>query len=185
MTITKDDASQALSEIDAARGRVWQAKAYSHASPFLIIWGAVWMVADGLTQFEPTWGLSWLVCIALGAIASTVVGASFSRQPDADRRVGGWRQFATWLVVVAFIISLFFVIPVSSNREVHSIFGLVFGFIYLGMGLWIGWRLAALGVALVALTLAGFYAVGAWYALYMGLVSGGALVLGGLWLRRL
>ena len=46
MTITKDDAAQALGEIDAARSRVWQTKAYGYASPFLIIWGLVWMVAD-------------------------------------------------------------------------------------------------------------------------------------------
>ena len=184
MTITKDDATQALSEIDAAQGRVWQAKAYGRASPFLIIWGAVWMVADGLNQFEPGWGLTWPACIGLGVIASTLVGASFSRRTDAEW-AGGWRQFTSWLVVMAFIVSLFFVIPVTSNREIHSIFGLVFGFIYLGMGLWIGWRLAALGVALVALTLIGFYAIDAWYSLYMGLVSGGALILGGLWLRRI
>jgi hypothetical protein len=184
MTITKDDASQALSEIDAAQVRVWQAKAYSRAAPFLIIWGAVWMVADILTQFEPGWGLSWPACILLGVVASFVVGAGFSRRPDADR-AGGWRQMASWLVVMAFIVTLFFVIPVTSNREIHSIFGLVFGFIYIAMGLWIGWRLAALGVVLAVLTLTGFYGVGAWYPLYMGLVSGGALVLGGLWLRRL
>ena len=72
----------------------------------------------------------------------------------------------------------------TSGREVHSVFGLVFGFIYWSSGIWTGWRMAALGVALVALTLVGFYAVRGWYSLYMGVVSGGALILGGLWLRR-
>ena len=76
-------------------------------------------------------------------------------------------------------------IPVTSAKETHSVFGLLFGCLYVGMGIWTGWRLIALGVALVALTLVGFYAIGPWYSLYMGVVSGGALVLGGLWLRKL
>ena len=67
----------------------------------------------------------------------------------------------------------------------HSIFGLVFGCIYVAMGLWMGWRLAALGAVLVALTLIGFYLIGPWYPAFMGLVSGGALLLGGLWLRKI
>jgi hypothetical protein len=86
---------------------------------------------------------------------------------------------------MGFIVALFFIVPVTSNREVHSIFGLVFGFLYVGFGLWTGWRLIVLGGALVALTLFGFYGVGHWYSLYMGLVGGGALLLGGLWFRRI
>jgi hypothetical protein len=77
------------------------------------------------------------------------------------------------------------VIPVTSGIEIHSIFGIVFGFLYMGFGLWMGWRILALGAALTVLTLVGFYEVRAWYGLYMGLVSGGALILGGFWLRRL
>jgi hypothetical protein len=64
----------------------------------------------------------------------------------------GWRAGATWTLVMAMVLSLFLVVPVTSGREVHSIFGLVFGFIYILIGLWIGWRPAALGGALVTLT---------------------------------
>jgi hypothetical protein len=183
MTISRDEAAQALGEIEAARSRFWQAKSYGYAAPFLIIWGLVWMVADLTLQFEPTWGLAWPVAASLGTVASLVAGVSLPR-PKADR-ARGWRNLGATLVVAGFFVALLNVIPITSGAEVHSIFGLVFGFLYMGAGLWLGWRLFALGAALAVLTLIGFFAVHEWYALYMGLVSGGALVLGGLWLRKL
>jgi hypothetical protein len=187
VTISKDDAGQALRDIAAASGRVREAKGYGYASPFLVIWGLVWMIADALTQFEPGWTMAWPLCIAVGAAACLVASFNLTRLANFPGETAGrWRYFAVWFVVMGFLVALFLVIPVTSGREVHSIFGLVFGCIYVAMGVWTGWRLAALGLALAALTLVGFYAAPAgWYALYMGLVSGGALVLGGLWLRRL
>ena len=182
MTITRDEASQALGEIDAADGRVKQARAYARVAPFLIIWGLVWMACDLANQFAPRLDWAWLAGIAVGTVASFVAGFSLSKSRTGD---GDWRNFVVWLVVMGFIAALFFIVPVTSGREVHSIFGIVFGFIYLGMGLWTGWRLLALGAALVVLTFVGFYEIGAWYSLYMGLVSGGALLLGGLWLRKI
>ena len=186
MTITKDEASEALGEINAASGRARQMRGYNRAAPFLILWGAVWMACDLTNQFEPRWWPAWPIGALAGTIASTVLGMSLLREaPEHGEQAGGWRHMATWLLVIAFIVSLFLVIPVTSVREVHSIFGLVFGFIYVGVGIWGGWRMTVLGAALIALTLVGFYAIGVWYSLYMGLVSGGALILGGLWLRKI
>jgi len=184
MTITKDAAAQALGEIDAARSRVFEAKGYANASPYLIIWGAVWMFADLAVQFAPARpaGYAWPIAIALGVIASIAAGFI---QPKASNSTAMWRMILTWFVVAGFFVSLFLVIPVISGIEVHSIFGIVFGFLYMGVGLWMGWRMFALGAALAVLTLIGFYEVRAWYGLYMGLVSGGALILGGLWLRKI
>jgi len=186
MTITREEATQALGEIDAAAGRAAEFKNYAHIAPFLILWGVVWMVCDLLIQFEPRWGLTWPIGAGLGVLASIVIGCGLPRDGvTAAERAMGWRHMASWMLVLVFIVALLQVIPITSPREVHSVFGLVFGFLYLGVGLWTGWRMAILGVALIVLTFVGFYAVGAWYALYMGLVSGGALILGGLWLRKI
>jgi hypothetical protein len=182
MTITKDDASQALSEIDAARSRLLQVKTYGRASPFLIIWGLVWMAADLAGQFEPRWTLAWPIGVLVGTIASFAAGFLL---PRSAAEPGAWRSFALWFVIFGFIVTLFLVVPVTGGVEVHSVFGLFFGFLYMGFGLWMGWRILALGAALVALTLIGYFEVKAWYFLYMGLVSGGALLLGGLWLRKI
>jgi hypothetical protein len=185
MTISKDDAARALGEIDQARGRLHETIAYQHASPYLILWGLVWLVADALNQFAPSFGYAWPICVVVGIIASFAVGAVVRPKGLPGQAGAGWRQAATWIAVMCMVVSLFLVVPVTSEREVHSVFGLVFGFIYVVIGVWAGWRLAALGLALVALTLVGFYAVHGWYPLFMGVVAGGALILGGLWLRRL
>jgi hypothetical protein len=185
MTITREEATRALGEVDAAAGRAAEFKTYAHMAPFLMLWGAVWMVCDLLVQFEPRWEFSWPVGAVLGVLASIVIGFSLPRDGvTAAERATGWRQMGSWMLVLVFLFALFQVIPVTSGREIHSVFGLVFGFLYLGVGLWTGWRMVALGLALIVLTFIGFYAIGAWYALYMGLVSGGALILGGFWLRR-
>jgi hypothetical protein len=185
MSITKDDASQALSDIDAAAGRATEFKTYARIAPFLMIWGAVWMVCDLMTQFAPQWTAAWAIGVGAGTLASIGLGVFMPKQnATAAQRATSWRHTVSWLLVIAFVVALFQVIPLTSNREVHSVFGLVFGFVYVGLGLWTGWRMAALGVALISLTLIGFYAVGHWYWLYMGLISGGALFVGGLWLRR-
>jgi hypothetical protein len=185
MPISKDEAAQALGEVAAARGRLWQAVAYDRSSPFLILWGLVWLAADLITQFEPAWRWTWPIAVVLGMIPSFAIGLSFRKARTGDAPAPtSWRNFVVWWVVLAFVLALFAVLPPATGRQVHSVFGLLFGFLYVGMGLWMGWRLAALGAALVVLTLAGYFFVGAWYPAYMGLVAGGALVLGGLWLRR-
>src|SRR5580658_1361527 len=50
---------------------------------------------------------------------------------------------------------------------------------------WLGWRLFMIGLAATLLILLGYYGIHSHYFLYMGCVSGGALMAGGLWLRRL
>ena len=186
MSMTKGAAAQALHEIAAARGRVWRAMAYGYAAPYLVIWGFVWLGANLVSQFAPRLTLTWIVADLLGLAASFAVGFAMVRSPSGrfERAGGGWRNLGVWLLVLAFLVALVLVVPITNARQAHTVVGVTFGFIYLGMGLWMGWRLAVVGGALVALTLLGFYQVHAWYPLYMGLVGGGALILGGVWLRR-
>lgn len=187
MTITRDDAAQALSEVEAARGRALRAGAYAQASPFFIIWGLVWLVADTVAQFEPSFPYTWLIASALGAVAHLAVSFRQRSQPAPARaaaRLAGWRNLGLGLLLVAFFVSLFLVIRATTLREIHSVYGLVFGFLYAAVGMWVGRRVLALGLALMILTLVGFFGVGAWYLLYMGVVTGGSLIVGGLWMRR-
>ncbi len=186
MTIDRNDAAQALGDIEAARDRVKQVRTYGNTSPFLILWGLVWLIADVTTQFAPTFGYTWPICLVVGTLASIAAGFLLPREVTGPGQHSyGLRYFASWGVVMLFVVTLFLVVPVTSWKETHSVFGLVFGAIYIAMGIWVGWRMTVLGVALMALTLFGFYEIGAWYPLYMGVVAGGALVVGGLWLRKI
>ena len=52
------------------------------------------------------------------------------------------------------------------------------------VGLWVGYAFVAIGLGISALTLIGYFFVGYWFPLWMAVVNGGGLVLGGLWMRR-
>ena len=47
-----------------------------------------------------------------------------------------------------------------------------------------GYAFVAIGLSIIALTLAGYFLAGDWFDLWMAFVNGGGLMLGGLWMRR-
>ena len=51
-------------------------------------------------------------------------------------------------------------------------------------GLWFGYAFVALGLAISALTLVGYFFIGNWLEPWMAVVNGGGLIAGGLWMRR-
>ena len=66
----------------------------------------------------------------------------------------------------------------------ETIPGLVAGVIYTLIGVWRMTRYVWIGVSLFAATLVGFFWFPMWLAFWMAAAGGGALILGGLWLRR-
>jgi hypothetical protein len=59
-----------------------------------------------------------------------------------------------------------------------------FMMVYTIVGLWFGYAFVAIGVGITALTLIGYFFAGDWFNLWMAVVDGGGLILGGLWMRR-
>ena len=62
---------------------------------------------------------------------------------------------------------------------------LYFMMFYCIAGLWFGTIFIVIGLAMTALTLVGYFFVGAAFLLWMAVVNGGGLILGGLWMRRI
>ena len=54
----------------------------------------------------------------------------------------------------------------------------------MGLAMGNGMRLIATGIALAVLTLVGFFAFPALFSLWMAVVGGTALILGGVWMLR-
>jgi hypothetical protein len=69
-------------------------------------------------------------------------------------------------------------------RESEAFWPTLFMFGYAIAGLWLGPALVAIGLAITALTVAGYLWIDAWFDLYLALVAGGGLILCGLWMRR-
>jgi hypothetical protein len=68
--------------------------------------------------------------------------------------------------------------------QINAFISLFWTFAYMVAGIWIGWRLAAIGLVASAAILFAYVALEQHYFLVAGLAGGGSLILGGLWLRR-
>jgi hypothetical protein len=191
MNIDKKEAAVALAAIDAADARSTQLQRYRRFAPFLILWGSIWLLANTLSDLAPIQsGPIWLALTLLGATASFWLGW---RQHAANKDNGiprtrtdqGWRWMLCFLVAIAFQVAALAVLPAADGRQQDTFFSMFWTFLYMAIGAWTGWRLIIIGLAATLLILLGYYGVHSHYFLYMGCVSGGALIAGGLWLRRL
>jgi hypothetical protein len=83
-----------------------------------------------------------------------------------------------------FAVSVIAVMQPHDPRQTGAFFPLLIAAGYGVFGSFGAPRVLALGAALAALTLAGFFTLRDIFSLYMAVVGGGGLILGGLWLRR-
>jgi hypothetical protein len=180
-SIDPQEAAAALSDIDSVVRRVRQSTIYHLASLFLIMWGAL-VFAGYLGSF--LWprasGYLWIAVDATGIAGWSLISAF------AHAR-SGMRTFDIRMLL-AFLLFLAFGIFCSwlghfSPRQMGTFWPVYFMLFYTVAGLWIGWAFVAIGLGIIALTLVGYFFVGA-FDLWMAFVNGGGLILGGLWMRR-
>ena len=70
------------------------------------------------------------------------------------------------------------------GRQTAAFVPLVVATSYVLGGIWWGTRFVVAGIVLAALTLGGFFLLTEHFLLWMAVVGGAALLVGGLWLRR-
>lgn len=177
--ITREDASTALDDIDSTMERTRRGLGYRVAAPHLFIWGVIWLLGYGLTAIRPEMHLHWPALVIIGVIASGVAGA---RNGDVPR--GGWKFAASVCLATGFFVALFAILPPLDSRQIGIIFPLVIGALYGGVGIWANQtKLALTGLAVGLIALAAYFLLPAWFDAIMAIVGGGALVLGGMWMR--
>jgi hypothetical protein len=191
MEIKKSEAAVALTAIEAAGARSTQLQRYRRFAPFLVLWGIIWLLANGASELAPYHsGTAWLSLSLLGAGVSFWLGrrqhTAFDVDSAASARPGQGRRWALcFLVVVAFLTAAIAVLSPVDARQEDTFISMFWTFLYMAIGAWTGRRLFTIGLLATLLILLGYYGVHNHYFLYMGCVSGGALIAGGLWLRRL
>lgn len=189
MNVTRDEAAKALGDIDKATSKVIELKGYHHGAPHFIVWGFVWLLANSITQFWPDYAqVAWLSLLAVGMIASTVIGilqarsakpgAASSTSPGMGRKMG-----MTSGVIFVFIFCLMLIAQPQTSRQANAMISILFPFLYMCGGIWSGWRLFAIGFFTAAAILFGYFYVKDWFDLWMAVFAGGSLIAGGLWLR--
>lgn len=179
MTISREDAAAALRDVESVKTRAVTAHSYRVASGHLILWGLIWLAANLASWLLPQVNASyfWLALCPVGAIGGVLIG----------RRVEGkanWRVLAALGFVMAFATAVFSIADFQNGRQYEAFMCLLVALLYMFMGLWVGARFVGIGLVVTLATVVGFYALYEVFYLWMGLVGGGALLVGGLWLRR-
>ena len=186
MTVTKGDALSALHDVETAERRSQILFGYGLASPHLLLWGVLWIVAGAVGTLSPAnTGIGWAAVDAVGLAGSTCLFAAQARRCGKDGdRLRLFRYLGTVAALAAFVgLTLMLFAPVS-GAEVQMLITLLVAAAYAIAGCWVGLRYAAVGVALAALAVGVFHLAPAQLPSILPFAGGGALIVGGLWMRR-
>ena len=186
MSVSKDEASSAPHDIETAKHRSRTLFGYSLASPYLLMWGVLWLIAGVVGSVSPAHtGIGWGAVDMVGLVgnAGLMVRQAW-RCGERSERVRLLRCFGTAAVLVAFIgLTLMVFAPVTGG-EILMLFTLLVAAGFTIAGCWSGLRYAAVGVALGGLSVGVFVLAPAYLNLIVPFAGGGALILGGVWMRR-
>lgn len=183
MSIDRQQAASALSDIDSIVRRVRQSRIYNLASLMLIMWGALVFAGNVASFIWPRYaGYVWIAVNATGIAGSFAISAF--GYPRTGVRTFDVRMLAAFLLFIAFGIFCSFGLAHFTPRQLGAFWPIYFMLVYTIAGLWAGYAFVAIGLGITALTLIGYFFVGSWFEPWMAVVNGGGLMLGGLWMRR-
>jgi hypothetical protein len=182
-TIDSKQATEALNEIDDIVRRVRQSRIYNVASLMMIMWGALTCYGYVATALWPRYaGYAWLSVYVVGIAGWFTIGALGYKRSG----VSGFdlRTLAAFVLFFAFGFLWTTGLVHFTPRQLSAFWPIYFMLVYTIVGLWVGWAFSAIGLGITALTLIGYFFAGTWFELWMAVVNGGGLMLGGLWMRR-
>ena len=184
MSMSRDEAVAALHDVEAAQTRTHLARSYAIGSPYLILWGAIWVVGYAMTGVAPIRWLNpiWLGLVVFGFAAGVVLS---TRQRTQIRMPGqAWRWWTGSAAIACFSIASYAVMRPSTSAQYQVYPALVVSLAYMLAGTWRLTRYLWIGAAVFILSLIGFFFLAPWLPYWMAAVGGGGLVLGGVWLRQ-
>lgn len=179
MAITRQEAIEALAAAKATEARSAELFSYARLAPFLFVTGFLWLFADLSLRFVPALsGWAWPAATGLALASYVALSLRYFREVEA-------RKILTmWLLTVAFVIAALLVLQ-PGGHEFHGLMGVATGGIFAALGMRHGSRLLLLGLAIAILSVVVHLTLGPGdNILAMGLVGGGGMMLGALWLAR-
>ena len=193
MNMSPEEAKAQLDTIDMAGARVKTVRFYAEFAPFLLLWGVIWMVANVVSELRPAYGNGvWSVGVVLGfamTIFFTIRNARRWRflhpESRAQGRAIGRRAVLLGITLWAYFPAMSALMGPLSPRQNNAFISITWAFVYMITGAFIGWRIFAIGLVTAAAILFGYLFLQSHFFLWMGLVGGGSLIAGGLWLRKI
>ncbi|MBW8753637.1 MAG: hypothetical protein JF595_05725 [Sphingomonadales bacterium] len=177
-------AQSALDDIARIEARTAQAAVYGANSAILVLWGVVVALAYLTNQFLPALaGATWLCAWSSGFVGTALITWKWKRRSSGKRRMA-MRLVLAQMVLILFGFLFLWLLRPSSPRQVAAFFPLVFMMGYVIAGLWMGRFFILCGILVSASTVIGYLYSGPWLPLWMAFANGGALIAGGLYLRK-
>ncbi len=181
--IDRQQATQALNDIDDIVRRVRQSQLYDLNSRIMVLWGVLVFAGNVATWLWPRHGgYIWITIDIVGVagmFAISILNYSRTRVRTFDVRT-----LVVFLLFFAFGYFCTNVLGHFTPRQQGTFWPIYFMLFYTIAGLWFGYAFVAIGVGITVLTLIGYFYIGEAFPLWMAFVNGGGLILGGLWMRR-
>jgi len=125
----------------------------------------------------------WDALVVIGVAGGFFIGRC-RRGDGSTAGPRAWRLAALAAIIIFFVSATYRIMEPHFARQFCAYPALITGTAYMAVGLWSGLRYVVAGVAVVALTLFGFYAIEPQlYVYWMAVVGGGSMILAGLWFR--
>ena len=159
---------------------------YEMASPYLLLWGALWIIAGIISVMSPeNTGTGWIILNSIGIAATGYLVVGDSRRAGShDTRNEGLRYMATVVVLALFLTMTFAIFNPVSGIQIQSFITVLLATIYMILGFWTGYRLTVIGAVLACLVIGAIMYTPSLLPSLVSVLGGGALILGGLWMRR-
>ncbi|MEI9997069.1 MAG: hypothetical protein WDM91_20910 [Rhizomicrobium sp.] len=185
MTTEREEASALLQGIAGTEKRTREILTYARAGDYMILWGILWVVGYAFgDRIWPYTRALWWTLDGIGIAGTGVITWRAVRcmAPQASRFLL-LRPLVGIVVLIGFG-TMWTWLAHFGGREQSAFWPTFCAALLFVFGLWAGRALAAGGALVFALTMAGYFWSGPWFDLWLAGTSGGALILGGLWLRR-
>jgi hypothetical protein len=180
MTLSADDASAALADIESIARRVKQSSIYRASSLIMIGWGALVALGNLAALFAGSWTPKVWIAVNLLGVGMTIALLFKTRYAGA----APLRMLAAFALFFAFGFVWSLLLGRMGPREQDAFWPTLYMFGYALAGLFLGRAFTLIGVGLAALIVAGYEWVGVGYGVYLAVVNGGGLMLCGYWMRR-
>lgn len=176
MGLSPQDALAALNDVEAADARARASQANRAGSPYLLLWGAIWVVGYVLTGVLPAGLINpmWMLLGLGGGLASFLM----------PRRAGGKAGLVFFVAIATFVVATYWVMRPTEPAQIAVFPPMIVALIYMLMGGLRQTRLMWVGAALFVLTLIGYAFLKPVLPFWLAGVGGGGLILGGLWMRQ-
>src|SRR3954471_11328531 len=182
--IDSKQATYALADIDDPVRRLRQSLIYRFTSTIMLMWGVLVFAGNISGWLWPRYGLYFWIAVYVLATASLF---AISARSYAQSRIRTFdrRYLLTFLFIISFGIFCC-VFGQFSPRQQSTFWPVYIMMFYMIAGAWFGYAFIVIGASIIALTLIGYvYIPGPPFLLWMAVVNGGGLVVGGLWMRRI